>query len=242
MNSSSKLGDGGGPEGRSASVRAYSVETTAELIEAILTTNAGSTGLNLQAANTVINVDLPWNPAVLEQRIARAHRMGQKRHVTVYVLVTEQTLEENLLATLSTKRDLAMAALDPDSKIAEVDVRTQADDIKEQLEVLLGSKPAAPVDLSMKEEAVRAASSERVAQAGSTFLRAAFDLLAQIAGGGVSDVQEGIVRDLRSAFDAKVVADERGIPRISLAVPSRETLEVLFRGVAGLFSGEAKPL
>ena len=36
-----------------------------------------STGLNLQAANTVINVDLPWNPAVLEQRIARAHRMGQ---------------------------------------------------------------------------------------------------------------------------------------------------------------------
>jgi SNF2 family DNA or RNA helicase len=35
-----------------------------------LTTNAGSTGLNLQAANTVINVDLPWNPAVLEQRIA----------------------------------------------------------------------------------------------------------------------------------------------------------------------------
>jgi SNF2 family DNA or RNA helicase len=43
-----------------------------------LKTNAGSTGLNLQAANTVINVDLPWNPAVLEQRIARAHRMGQK--------------------------------------------------------------------------------------------------------------------------------------------------------------------
>src|SRR5207249_1672581 len=42
-----------------------------------LTTNAGSTGLNLQAANTVINVDLPWNPAVLEQRIGRAHRMGQ---------------------------------------------------------------------------------------------------------------------------------------------------------------------
>jgi len=41
-----------------------------------LTTNAGTTGVNLQAANTVVNVDLPWNPAVLEQRIARAHRMG----------------------------------------------------------------------------------------------------------------------------------------------------------------------
>lgn len=41
-------------------------------VRLFLTTNAGSTGLNLQAANTVINVDLPWNPAVLEQRIARA--------------------------------------------------------------------------------------------------------------------------------------------------------------------------
>ena len=49
----------------------------------ILMTNAGSTGLNLQSANTVINVDLPWNPAVLEQRIARAHRMGQQNPVHV---------------------------------------------------------------------------------------------------------------------------------------------------------------
>ena len=80
-----------------------------------ITTNAGSTGLNLQAANTVINVDLPWNPAVLEQRIGRAHRMGQKQPVQVYVLVTEQTIEENLLTTLSAKKDLALAALDPES-------------------------------------------------------------------------------------------------------------------------------
>lgn len=57
--------------------------------KAIIMSNAGSTGLNLQAANTVINVELPWNPAVLEQRIARAHRMGQKQPVQVYLLVTE---------------------------------------------------------------------------------------------------------------------------------------------------------
>lgn len=60
----------------------------------ILMTNADSTGLNLQSANTVINVDLPWNPAVLEQRIARAHRMGQKNPVHIYNLVTEDTIEE----------------------------------------------------------------------------------------------------------------------------------------------------
>jgi SNF2 family DNA or RNA helicase len=68
-----------------------------------LTTNAGSTGLNLQAANTVINVDLPWNPALLEQRIARAHRLGQRNPVQVYLLVTEETIEEKLLGTLAAK-------------------------------------------------------------------------------------------------------------------------------------------
>jgi len=44
--------------------------------------DAGSTGLNLQAADTVVNVDLPWNPAILEQRIGRVHRMGQAGRCT----------------------------------------------------------------------------------------------------------------------------------------------------------------
>src|SRR5262249_1902192 len=42
-----------------------------------LSTDAGGTGLNLQAADTVINLEVPWNPAVLEQRIARVHRLGE---------------------------------------------------------------------------------------------------------------------------------------------------------------------
>jgi superfamily II DNA or RNA helicase len=199
-----------------------------------LTTNAGSSGLNLQAANTVINVDLPWNPAVLEQRIARAHRMGQTRPVCVFVLVTEQTLEENLLTTLSTKRDLAIAALDPDSNVSDVDVRTQADDIKDKLEVLLGAKPEAPIDETVKEVASRETSNDRLVQAGSSFLRAALDLLGE--GGGGHDVgrHEAVLNDLRAAFDTKVVADEHGKRRLSVAVPSRETLSALMRGLAGL--------
>ena len=202
-----------------------------------LTTNAGSSGLNLQAANTVINVDLPWNPAVLEQRIARAHRMGQTRPVCVFVLVTEQTLEENLLTTLSTKRDLAMAALDPDSTVADVDVRTQADDIKEKLEVLLGSKPEAPVDETVKEAASRATSNDRLAQASSSFLHSALDLLGEIAGEHDVGTREAVLDDLRATFDAKVVADEHGKRRLSVAMPSRETLSRLLRGLAGLLVG-----
>lgn len=199
-----------------------------------LTTNAGSSGLNLQAANTVINVDLPWNPAVLEQRIARAHRMGQTRPVSVFVLVTELTLEENLLTTLSTKRDLAMAALDPDSQVADVDVRSQADDIKEKLEVLLGAKPEAPVDETVKEAAARAVSDDRLAETGGAFLRAAFDLLAEIAGGGDAANKASVVDELRTALDVRTVADDGGRRRVSFALPSRETLSALVRGVVGL--------
>ncbi len=99
-----------------------------------LTTNAGSTGLNLQAANTVINVDLPWNPAVLEQRIARAHRMGQKNPVQVYLLVTEETIEEKLLNTLSAKHHLALAALDMESNVKEVTLNSGMDERKRAAE------------------------------------------------------------------------------------------------------------
>ena len=98
-------------------------------------------GLNLQAANTVINVDLPWNPAVLEQRISRVHRMGQKRPVQAFLLVTEETLEEKLLGTLSAKHELALAALDPDSKVKAVDMVSGIEELKRRLEVLLGTKP-----------------------------------------------------------------------------------------------------
>ena len=111
-----------------------------------ITTNAGSTGLNLQAANTVINVDLPWNPATLEQRIGRAHRMGQKRPVQIFLLVTEDTLEESLLATLSAKQALFLAALDPDSKQKVVDLQTGVEELKNRLEILLGEKPDAAID------------------------------------------------------------------------------------------------
>ncbi|MGH7865391.1 MAG: DEAD/DEAH box helicase, partial [Candidatus Binataceae bacterium] len=62
-----------------------------------LSTDAGSTGLNLQHASTLINMDLPWNPAILEQRIARIHRMGQKRPVQIVNFVAKGTIEEGML-------------------------------------------------------------------------------------------------------------------------------------------------
>jgi superfamily II DNA or RNA helicase len=77
-----------------------------------LSTDAGATGLNLQHASTLVNMDLPWNPAVLEQRIGRIHRMGQKRPVQIVNFVAKGTIEEGMLSVLAFKRSLSAGILD----------------------------------------------------------------------------------------------------------------------------------
>lgn len=74
--------------------------------------DAGSTGLNLQAASTIINLDLPWNPAVLEQRIARIYRIGQQKNIQVINLVAAHTIEESMIGKLRFKTSLFEGVLD----------------------------------------------------------------------------------------------------------------------------------
>jgi SNF2 family DNA or RNA helicase len=80
-----------------------------------LSTDAGGTGLNLQSADTVINLEVPWNPAVLEQRVARVHRMGQSRPVRVVHLVTRGSIEERVLRVIEQKRALFAGLFDGDT-------------------------------------------------------------------------------------------------------------------------------
>jgi superfamily II DNA or RNA helicase len=75
-------------------------------------TDAGGVGLNLQFAAVVVNVDLPWNPAVLEQRIGRVHRLGQKQPVRVVNFVARGTIEEGMLGLLKFKKSLFAGILD----------------------------------------------------------------------------------------------------------------------------------
>ena len=77
-----------------------------------LSTDAGSTGLNLQAAATIINIDLPWNPAVLEQRIGRIYRLGQQNNIQVINLVTPHSIEEGMLGKLRFKTSMFEGVLD----------------------------------------------------------------------------------------------------------------------------------
>ncbi|OQY03992.1 MAG: hypothetical protein B6I25_07510 [Planctomycetales bacterium 4572_13] len=77
-----------------------------------LSTDTGGVGLNLQNASTVINMDLPWNPAVLEQRIGRIHRLGQHKPVRVVNFVAQGTIEHGMLELLSFKQSLFDGVLD----------------------------------------------------------------------------------------------------------------------------------
>jgi len=63
----------------------------------LISTDTGSEGLNLQFCNNIINYDLPWNPMLVEQRIGRLDRIGQKKEINVYALATKKTIEENIV-------------------------------------------------------------------------------------------------------------------------------------------------
>ena len=78
----------------------------------LISLKAGGVGLNLTGADTVILVDLWWNPAVESQAIGRAHRMGQEQAVEVYRLVTRGTIEEKIQDLQEQKRNLVSEVLD----------------------------------------------------------------------------------------------------------------------------------
>jgi SNF2 family DNA or RNA helicase len=77
----------------------------------LISLRAGGTGLDLTAADHVYLLDPWWNPAVEDQAADRAHRIGQERPVLIARLVSQDTVEERILALQSRKRALAEAAL-----------------------------------------------------------------------------------------------------------------------------------
>ncbi len=88
----------------------------------LISLKAGGLGLNLTAADYVIHMDPWWNPAVEEQAADRAHRIGQKRPVTVYRLVSADTIEEKIVRLHHEKRDLAHSLLEGTDVSARISV------------------------------------------------------------------------------------------------------------------------
>jgi SNF2 family DNA or RNA helicase len=99
--------------------------------------DAGGVGLNLQrAASCCINLELPWNPAVLEQRIGRIHRLGQDLPIDVYNLVCEDGLEGRIAQLIATKGALFDAVFDGTSDQVSFE---RGGSFLEQVQGLLGS-------------------------------------------------------------------------------------------------------
>ena len=103
-----------------------------------LSTDSGSLGLNLQEASTVINLDLPWNPAKLEQRIARAWRKYQTRSVSIINLVCENSIEHRMLGMLAQKQQLADGVLDGRGDLGAIKMPSGRAAFLERLEGLMG--------------------------------------------------------------------------------------------------------
>jgi hypothetical protein len=110
----------------------------------LFSTDSGSVGLNLQVADVVINLDLPWNPAKLEQRIARAWRKHQRSHVRVVNLVSEGTIEHRMLGTLEHKRQVAESVIDGLGGEGTVPLRSGRAALIERVEALAVIPEPAP--------------------------------------------------------------------------------------------------
>jgi SNF2 family DNA or RNA helicase len=185
-----------------------------------LSTDAGGTGLNLQSADTVINLEVPWNPAVLEQRIARVHRMGQHRPVQVFNLVMRDSIEERVLRVVDQKRGLFEELFAGDNdEIAFGSLGQQAFlEAMRELFAPVVSAPVAPAEPQVEEstprESTRSPAAQTLLQAGVSFLEA---LAAALSGPGT-----------------QVTTDPRtGQPMLQVPLPTAQMLE---RGTQALQS------
>lgn len=92
-------------------------------IDVLLMSDCGAYGINAQVANYLIHVDVPWNPAVIQQRIGRVYRMGQKKVTIIFNLIIKNSIEERVMQVLNIKQDLFNSIFNG-SDISEVKVKS----------------------------------------------------------------------------------------------------------------------
>lgn len=216
-----------------------------------LSTDAGGVGLNLQAASVVVNMDQPWNPAVLEQRIGRVHRLGQQRPVRVVHFIAKGTIEEGMLTLLAFKKSMFAGVLDGGQDevfLGGTRLKRFMDTVDQATGSISAAEPAAPAapapgragEPAPPEQprpprpggAAVEQQQEAMAQllsAGATFLNQLSQALA--APGGPSPPAGG------ASASSLIERDDRtGQPYLKLPLPKPEALQ----GLLGLLSGLTK--
>ena len=125
-----------------------------DAVQVFVSTDAGGVGLNLQSGSALINMDVPWNPAVLEQRNARIHRLGQRRSVQIITLVAAASYEEQVLSLVNTKQHLFDNVVKEDATEDVVGVsKKMLDSLIEELAGPTDAGPAEPMDEVAADEA-----------------------------------------------------------------------------------------
>ncbi|MCC7374587.1 MAG: DEAD/DEAH box helicase [Verrucomicrobiales bacterium] len=189
-----------------------------------LSTDAGATGLNLQNASVVVHCDLPWNPARLDQRTARAWRKHQTRNVTVIHLIAEGTIENRMLETLAVKRTVAESVLDQGGAVKELELRSGRKAAMQRVKELVGESTEVPRSAQggtkADESSVSADESRRKAEEdlyrldpAAAFARAACELL----GSRVVTCEERFPSDGRSSLILFVVQGDQVLIRDRLS-------------------------
>jgi superfamily II DNA or RNA helicase len=218
-----------------------------------LSTDSGSTGLNLQNASVVVNCDLPWNPAKLEQRIARAWRKHQTRAVTVINLVAEGTIEHRMLETLANKQALADGVLDQRGDLGAIPLRSGRQAFLSKLNQLVGEAPARPVALELKpskpSDRPRAFAEEACRQLGAALVTCEERFPREGSHSVLYVVVEGqaaLHRPRLEALHTELCADLESVAPVRLEVLDRATHEALERliaaGLIASVSRAARPL
>jgi len=130
-----------------------------------LSTEAGGSGLNLQIASTLINFELPWNPAKKNQRIGRIDRLGQKsNNLTIFNFITRNSIEQQIASGLLVKQNLFDGVLDGGSKTNSVDFSTKGRSqfIQQLEEFIAGTENVEIVEPSLSLEGEVMASAENL--------------------------------------------------------------------------------
>ena len=159
----------------------------------------------------------------------------------VFILVTEDTLEEQLLTTIGQKKELAMAALDYDSDISEVDLQSGMDQLKAKLEILLGALPEGHLDESLKREKEVEATRlverrEKMADAGGQLLTAAFGFLSQMLPDCGTAPSTETVTQLRQQLTEAAETDDKGQKSLKINLPSEDALTQFAEALAKLLA------
>jgi SNF2 family DNA or RNA helicase len=185
-----------------------------------LSTDAGGVGLNLQAASVVVNFEPPWNPARLEQRIGRVHRLGQSRPVHVIHMLTSDSIEERVWETLRLKKSLFAGVFDtPTGEVsfAKLGRKTVLQTVKDMFanqpgrpKPVLDHAPGRPVTLTQATADVQQAAPPVPGTIGS------------------QQVAEGAANGVETAAASLIDAGLRFIESIASGGSANQTLAGLF--------------